>query len=75
MTIAACYDLQLECDGENCAAGDYGDKRRATITGELGSKCRRQAKRAGWRLFLRGKLAGFCLCPSCVRRGAKPIDR
>lgn len=70
--IAACYDLQLECDGEGCAAGDYGQNLRVNIIGEHGSNCRRRAKRSGWRLFPRGKLAGLCLCPSCNTRGARP---
>lgn len=71
MTIAACYDLQLECDGdgcieENCRRGDY-DLTRANFTGEFCAGCRRRARKAGWKMFKNGS----CLCPSCVKRGAE----
>lgn len=68
--IAGCYDLLLTCDGEDCEAGEFGARAVGEWTNELGWKCRSAARRAGWLLFTR---KGLCLCPSCVKRGAKVV--
>lgn len=66
--MAACYDFRLECDGEDCTAGPYGDRRVMELTDEFGSKCRAVAKRRGWWFNVK---TGLCLCPSCHARGAQ----
>lgn len=71
MTMAGCYDLRLECDGEDCmAASDRLGRAIGEWNLELGSACRAAARRAGWRW---DSATGLCLCPSCVKRGAKAI--
>jgi hypothetical protein len=67
MTMAGCYDLVLECDGEDCAAGRDGMRAIAAWNLELGSACRAAARRAGWRW---DNVTGLCRCPNCVKRGA-----
>jgi len=67
MTIAACYDLRLECDGRDCKAGEYGLRKVSEYTHEFGATARARARKSGWVLYWR---SGLCLCPSCVRRGA-----
>lgn len=69
--MAACYDLSLQCDAADCKAGDYGMVRTATFTGEHGSNCRKQARAAGWKMW---PDRGLCLCPSCAKRGAEPME-
>jgi len=68
--MAGCYDLRLECDGEGCAAGAYGMRATGEWNLELGSACRKAARRAGWRW---DKATGMCRCPSCVARNAKIV--
>lgn len=70
MTIAACYDLRLECDGEGCRHGGYGRRAVAQWNLELGSACRAAARRAGWKMFA---ATGLCLCPKCVKSGARAV--
>jgi hypothetical protein len=66
--IAGCYDLRLECDVDDCAAGAFGLRAVAEWNLELGSACRAAARKAGWRW---DPETGLCRCPSCVELGAK----
>lgn len=70
MTIASCYDLLLECDGRDCGAGGFGFRATGEWNLDLGSACRRAARKAGWKMWPR---TGLCLCPSCVKRGAPAV--
>ena len=65
--IAACYDLSLTCDGDDCEGGPYRAVSTLEIQRETGSACRKAARRLGWKLFMDD---GRCLCPGCAKRGA-----
>lgn len=66
--IVGGYELHLYCDGAGCNYGDYGRyPSRFEANGELGATCRKQARQCGWKLLP----GGYCLCPPCVKRGAK----
>jgi hypothetical protein len=69
MTIAACYDLLLECDVPGCDNGEYGARRQAEYTGEFGSNCRKRARKAGWWFDWKN---GLCACPPCAKAGHRP---
>jgi hypothetical protein len=56
--IVGCYSLHLYCDNED-AEHPYREFPH-TFTGELGRKCRQEARRAGW--TIRGTKA---YCPLC----------
>lgn len=71
MAIVGCYTLHLYCDAQikpegasqwyRCDMGEY--------VGETAAQCRRQARRAGWKL---GRTAA--VCPTCAAAGAKVKD-
>lgn len=61
--IAACYDLTLYCDGAGCATGR--NRQPHQWTGEKGSTCRAEARRAGWKLNWD---EGTAYCPKCRAR-------
>ena len=62
MTIAGCYTLHLYCDNANGnhAWGEFPHE----LTHELGSSCRKEARRRGW-VFHRN---GTVTCPKCPPR-------
>ena len=57
-----CYSLDLYCDFEN-EAHEYQEFPHQ-YTNEFGSKCRRNAKKAGWIL----KRDGGAICPKCRKK-------
>lgn len=66
--IVGCYTLDLYCETEGCPMSRCtrsGEDMRApaSYNDELGSTCRRRARRDGWRLDLR---EGTALCPKCA---------
>ncbi len=71
--IVGCYTLDLYCDTPECENGravhtsnsDGIASAPATFTAEHGSECRKDARRAGWRLELR---EGLAWCPLCTGR-------
>lgn len=69
--IAACYDLQLYCDNPGCTHGRFNERGHAEYTDELGSTCRRNARRNGWWIDMK---TGCCACPPCARSGARPTE-
>lgn len=59
--IVGCYSLDLYCDNE---AGPHKyDEFPAVYTAQTGSKCRRLARKDGWKLDING---GKAACPRCV---------
>ncbi|HEY4395974.1 MAG TPA: hypothetical protein VGP64_18045 [Polyangia bacterium] len=70
--IAAGYCLDLYCDTPNCPTNgtDRGVFEPVQFTGELGSKCRKLARKRGW-LFGRPGLPD--LCPACARAPKPPL--
>jgi hypothetical protein len=73
--IVGCYSLDLYCDGQPCAAAGPEKWRTPVLLGltaERGETCRRRARLAGWRLWLKD---GVVLCPACVQAGrSKPVQ-
>lgn len=68
--IAGCYTLDLYCDTPDCPTNyKHGAYNPVEFTDELGSVCRRRARKAGWKLGSDGS----CLCPKC--NGRKPEPR
>lgn len=63
--IIGCYSLHLYCSFANKAHG-YSEFPHE-YTDELGSRCRAQARRDGWKLFK----DGTAKCPKCNRRKSK----
>lgn len=64
--MAACYTLDLYCDNE----ADAGNVHRWNefphqFTDELGSECRKEARKKGWLI----KRNGDVICPKCVKLG------
>jgi hypothetical protein len=74
--IVAGYALDLYCDNylasrkfDNNLIDEFGHRWDAfpvQYTGELGSKCRKQARKAGWLLNFQ---TGQALCPHCNKAG------
>jgi len=55
-----CYTLDLYCDAPNCTRTPQPE----TFIHELGSTCRRRARKAGWYLTHDGK----AFCPTCTKK-------
>lgn len=64
--IAGCYSLDLYCefDKRGDDVHEYGEFPHV-YTNEFGSKCRRNAKRDGWKLSNKSQ----AICPKCVALG------
>lgn len=68
--IAGCYTLHLYCDNYNITGGEitdgvhkYNEFPKVYIH-ELGSTCRRLARKDGWTITRDGR----AYCPKCTRR-------
>lgn len=63
---AGCYTLDLYCDNYDPTVlgcnGHTFDEFPHQFTHELGSRCRQNAKKAGWRVNYK---TGAALCPKC----------
>lgn len=65
-----CYTLDLYCDNAKQWPDDLGHDYGEfpwSYTGELGSKCRAKARKAGWKLLP----DGGAICPKCNKRSNK----
>lgn len=60
--VIGCYSLHLYCSFEN-SEHEYSEFPHE-YTDEFGSRCRRQARRDGWKLFKDGK----AMCPKCTKK-------
>lgn len=58
-----CYSLDMYCDAQGCP--DRYDMPH-TYTAELGTTCRRRARKDGWSLSSKGDR-----CPKCVKGGRR----
>jgi hypothetical protein len=74
MSAAGCYDLALSCDGPDClerhrAAGEnvFGPLEQ-NFNHEFGSKCRADARRAGWKW---NEVDGWAYCKLCRNQAPK----
>lgn len=60
------YSLHLYCDNEACPdrypSGEYRDSPQEEFNAELGSECRRRARKRGW------KMGEIDLCPKCSKK-------
>jgi hypothetical protein len=66
MSWAGCYALDLYCDN---TSGDHDfSEFPKQYTGELGTTCRANARKAGW--IIRGD--GSCICPKCSGKKTTP---
>jgi hypothetical protein len=64
--IVGCYSLDLYCDAERAYPDGIHEFREFphTFTAELGSVCRKRARKSGWKLDLKNFEA---YCPKCNR--------
>ena len=61
--IVGCYVLDLYCDLEN--PDHKYDEFPHQYTAETGGKCRKDARREGWKLNL---WEGTAICPKCNKK-------
>jgi hypothetical protein len=70
--IAGCYSLHLYCDNYTIESVQRGEHEFEEFpheyTDELGSKCRAEARRDGWKFNWKH---GAAICPKCNRRKLK----
>lgn len=59
MAVVGCYSMDLYCDGEN-PAHTYKEFPHC-YTAQLGSTCKKNARKAGWRFLKDGR----AYCPKC----------
>lgn len=66
--IAGCYTLHLYCDNYTTESQPFPDEHGHAFkefpheyTHELGTECRRMARKAGWLI----RADGYALCPKC----------
>jgi len=66
MTWAGCYSLDLYCDRKSDEHG--WNEFPHQYTDEVGSRCRAEARKAGWII----KRDGSSICPKCSRKAQPP---
>jgi len=71
--IAGCYSLHLYCDNYDYASVTRGghefEEFPHEFTAELGSTCRADARKLGWKFNIR---KGEATCPKCNAAKRKP---
>jgi hypothetical protein len=63
--IVGCYDLNLYCDEPGHKPRPAQDGADAEYCAETGGECRRDARKAGWKLQMRNSRA---ICPTCAKQ-------
>lgn len=66
-----CYLLDLYCDNPAHKPGGYSDAPHYQYSDEHGSRCRRMARKHGWRWSSDAMVA---VCPECTKAGITVKD-